>query len=106
MQNFDHNIGFWEKRQFFRRKLPKIAENCDHNIDVWLGEFRLGGTLCTSGSSVKTTKVAQIFGLGIFYTEHVMCLIKHGLGYIFGDFLRTQLATLLVPNMPNPAILI
>jgi hypothetical protein len=32
MQNFDHNIGFWEKRQFFRRKLSKIAENCDHNI--------------------------------------------------------------------------
>jgi hypothetical protein len=25
MQNFDHNIGFWEKRQFFRRKLPKIV---------------------------------------------------------------------------------
>jgi hypothetical protein len=33
MQNFDHNIGFCEKRQFFRRKLSKIAENCDHNID-------------------------------------------------------------------------
>jgi hypothetical protein len=29
----DHNIGIWEKRQFFRRKLSKIAENCDHNID-------------------------------------------------------------------------
>jgi hypothetical protein len=29
----DHNIGFWEKRQFFRRKLSKIAENCDRNID-------------------------------------------------------------------------
>jgi hypothetical protein len=28
-----HNIGFWKKRQFFRRKLSKIAENCDHNID-------------------------------------------------------------------------
>jgi hypothetical protein len=33
MQIFDHNIGFWEKRQFFRRKLSKIAENCDDNID-------------------------------------------------------------------------
>jgi hypothetical protein len=32
MQNFDHNIGFWEKRQFFRQNLSKIAENCDHNI--------------------------------------------------------------------------
>jgi hypothetical protein len=29
----DHNIGFWEKLQFFRRKLSKIAENCDRNID-------------------------------------------------------------------------
>jgi hypothetical protein len=25
MQNFDHNIGFWEKRHFFRRKLAKIV---------------------------------------------------------------------------------
>jgi hypothetical protein len=25
MQNFDHKIDFWEKRQFFRRKLLKIA---------------------------------------------------------------------------------
>jgi hypothetical protein len=24
-----------KKRQFFRRKLAKIAENCDHNIDPW-----------------------------------------------------------------------
>jgi hypothetical protein len=39
MQNFDHNIGFREKRQFFRRKLSKIAENCDHNIDPG-GEIR------------------------------------------------------------------
>jgi hypothetical protein len=33
MQNFDHNIGFGEKRQLFCRKLSKIAENFDHNID-------------------------------------------------------------------------
>jgi hypothetical protein len=32
MQKLDRNIGFWEKRHFFRRKLSKIAENCDHNI--------------------------------------------------------------------------
>jgi hypothetical protein len=32
-KKLDRNIGFWEKRQFFRRKLAKIAENCDHNID-------------------------------------------------------------------------
>jgi hypothetical protein len=35
MQHFDHNIGFWEKRKFFHRKLRKIAQNCDHNIDPW-----------------------------------------------------------------------
>jgi hypothetical protein len=29
MQNFDHNIGFGEKRLFFS---SKIAKNCDHNI--------------------------------------------------------------------------
>jgi hypothetical protein len=22
----------WEKRHFYRRKLAKLAENCDHNI--------------------------------------------------------------------------
>jgi hypothetical protein len=33
MQKYDHYIGFREKRQFFRRKWAKIAENCDRNID-------------------------------------------------------------------------
>jgi hypothetical protein len=38
-KNCDRNIGFWEKRQFFRRKWVKIAENCDHNIDPrWVRE--------------------------------------------------------------------
>jgi hypothetical protein len=36
MQNFDHNNGFREKRYFFRRKLSKIAQNFDHNIDPGL----------------------------------------------------------------------
>jgi hypothetical protein len=38
----DHDIGFQEKRQFFRRAIGElsenfveIAENCDHNIDPW-----------------------------------------------------------------------
>jgi hypothetical protein len=35
----DHNISFWEKRQFFRRKLSKIAENWNHNIDPWLADL-------------------------------------------------------------------
>jgi hypothetical protein len=38
-KNFYHNIGFWEKRQFFHRKLAKIAENCDRNIDPMLYRF-------------------------------------------------------------------
>jgi hypothetical protein len=32
-EKIDLNIGFWEKRQFVRRKLAKIAENCDHTTD-------------------------------------------------------------------------
>jgi hypothetical protein len=28
----DYNIGFQEKRQFFRWKLVKIAKNFDHNF--------------------------------------------------------------------------
>jgi hypothetical protein len=28
-------LFFLEKRQFCRRKLAKIAENNDHNIDPW-----------------------------------------------------------------------
>jgi hypothetical protein len=43
MQNFDHNIGIWEKRHFFRQKLGKIAENCEHNIDPRQDEILLSG---------------------------------------------------------------
>jgi hypothetical protein len=56
MQNFDHNIGFGEKRQFFRRKSSKIAENCDHNIDPRWGEFSPIGSLCTLGSFFSSTQ--------------------------------------------------
>jgi hypothetical protein len=31
-KNCDQNIGFWEKRQIFRRKLAKTAEICDNSI--------------------------------------------------------------------------
>jgi hypothetical protein len=31
---------FLRKTPFFRWKLAKIAENCDHNIDPWLNDFR------------------------------------------------------------------
>jgi hypothetical protein len=32
-EKIHHNIGFREKRQFFRQKLSKIAKNCDNRID-------------------------------------------------------------------------
>jgi hypothetical protein len=67
MQKCDHDIGFWENRQFFRRKLSKIAENCEHNIDPRLGEFSANRLLLTVGRFSTSTYVeciaAQIFGL-------------------------------------------
>jgi hypothetical protein len=33
MQIFDHSICFGKNANVFRRKLAKIAENCNHNID-------------------------------------------------------------------------
>jgi hypothetical protein len=36
-------LVFWEKRHFFRRKLSKIAENCDHNIDPWSPWLHVAG---------------------------------------------------------------
>jgi hypothetical protein len=47
----DHNIGFGEKREFFRRKLSKIAENCDHNIGPCSNFFLCGGQLDHFGGS-------------------------------------------------------
>jgi hypothetical protein len=59
MQKFDHNIGFEKKRQFFRRKLSKFAENCDHNIDPAeegnATEFMCNGS-CTKSYSVDSAK--------------------------------------------------
>jgi hypothetical protein len=34
LHKFDRNIGFGEKSQFVHQKLVKIAENCDHIIDL------------------------------------------------------------------------
>jgi hypothetical protein len=31
-------LVFEKNANFFRRKLAKIAENCDHNIDPWFAE--------------------------------------------------------------------
>jgi hypothetical protein len=39
VQEYDLNIVFLEKRQFFCRKLSKFAKNCDHNIDLQVTLF-------------------------------------------------------------------
>jgi hypothetical protein len=58
MQNFDHNIGFWEKRQFFRQKLSKIGENCDHNIDPWMTGISLHVAMASDVSAISTSTIS------------------------------------------------
>jgi hypothetical protein len=41
MQNLDHKNSFQDKRQILSRKLRKIAENCDHNIDPRYDWFKI-----------------------------------------------------------------
>jgi hypothetical protein len=36
---FDHNIVFFRKNPIFRRKLAKIADICDHNIDPFCAKM-------------------------------------------------------------------
>jgi hypothetical protein len=48
-KKIDHNIVFREKRHFLR-KLGKIAENCDHNIDPWNNSCAAG---CENSSAKK-----------------------------------------------------
>jgi hypothetical protein len=72
MQKFDHNIGFREKRQFFRRKLSKVEENCDHNIDpraTRLDYFSTIVLLFYLASFKKITELAHILG-------HLFPLVK------------------------------
>jgi hypothetical protein len=66
MKKIDHNVGFWEKRHFFRRKLAKIAENCDHNIDPsWSSYFTdviiFEKFLQDSSDSGKTDDTLKVF---------------------------------------------
>jgi hypothetical protein len=56
MHNFDHNVGFSEKRQFLRRRLSKIPKNLDHNINPRFGEVSPIGRLFTLGSFLKLQK--------------------------------------------------
>jgi hypothetical protein len=58
MQKMIIAFCFQEKRQFFRRKLGKIAENCDHNIDPKF--FRLENTKTIFLHSVKKKREKPI----------------------------------------------
>jgi hypothetical protein len=51
MKKIDHNIGFWEKRLFFRRQLAKISENNDHNIDPRCQSYDF--KICNYNASVE-----------------------------------------------------
>jgi hypothetical protein len=75
-------LVFWEKNAIFRRKLAKIAENCDHNIDpmtsvstIWshcLGLFlsirpsdiRLLRTVVQFNIWAWKTKTLKVVGMG------------------------------------------
>jgi hypothetical protein len=62
-------LVFEKKRLFFRRKLSKIAENCDHNIDPRLGEFSTSGRLFTLGSFLKKYKCNNPKTFGILFSS-------------------------------------
>jgi hypothetical protein len=47
-QKLDHNIGFKNNVNFFRRNSAKLAEIGDHNMDPGLSIFALSKTLKTS----------------------------------------------------------
>jgi hypothetical protein len=63
MQNFNHNIGFREKRQFFRWKLAKIAENCDHNMDPWSNPVLVIPWSLQNGANKPLNKKVKKLGL-------------------------------------------
>jgi hypothetical protein len=95
MQNFGHNIGFEKNANFFRRKMAKIAENFDHNIDPRLGEFSPIGRLFSFDRLVKITEVAKIIVLLIFLSKSCeLYMIKMGLGTFWPIFLQTHLINL------------
>jgi hypothetical protein len=85
-------LVFEKSAIFFRRKLSKIAEHCDHNIDLRvtrLGEFSPIGRLFTL-ALFEITFLCHIFAT-FFDTKTVVnlvILINYGLGYILGDFFK------------------
>jgi hypothetical protein len=66
MQKFDHNIGFSEKRHFVLRKLSKIAENCDHNIDP--SSAKLVGVVLRGFPLHLSVLLCHMHGIGPTFT--------------------------------------
>jgi hypothetical protein len=71
-KKIDHNICFREKRQVFRQKLGKIAENCDHNIDPW--KYRENKSIQSSGF--------VLFGSSCVH-RHRRCLTAESSNHVF-----------------------
>jgi hypothetical protein len=66
-------LVFVKKRQIFRRKLSKIVENCDHNIDPWWG-------LCsTLGTHSKRTPTFAYSSLTLVPFEKTMSFFFVGI---------------------------
>jgi hypothetical protein len=67
--------------------LPKISENCDHNIDNKLGEFSPIGRLFSLGVFFeKMQKEAIFFSYFLYGKRGILILAKNELGYRFGRF--------------------
>jgi hypothetical protein len=85
MQNFDRNIGFEKKRQFFRRKLSKIAENRDHNIDprslavnlLWNSWIQLSQQNRSAMNESLSINVFWLWGIAFRYMSHTESVHGH-----------------------------
>jgi hypothetical protein len=82
MQNCDHNIGFREKRKFFRQKLAKIAEISDHNIDPWTNarfHDSCGVNIATPFQFCRIRGLVNVLFAENFTPHHLAQLIRFGL---------------------------
>jgi hypothetical protein len=71
MQNVDHNIVFWEKRQFFRRKLQKIVTiTSTPGVDVIKTHFRLFGLIFTLNFWAKFPPQNNTYVFNMHLTEY------------------------------------
>jgi hypothetical protein len=87
MQNLDHDIGFGEKRQIFRRKLSKIAENCDHNIEPRSSQFSPVGSLFTFDSFYENLRSRPNFWDPFFHVKgYVLIVSKMGWAALWANF--------------------